>query len=241
MSSREYLEKRRQKNKRQNSIYILIMAGGVVLVFAAVIYAIITSSRVNLTARQIERPALTELEQFDLSSLGDPQASVVIEEYSDFGCAHCADFALDTKKLIEEEYIKTGKAVLVFHTVGSLAQAPALQQAAESAYCAGEQESFWQFHDLLFANQVRLFTNRAADVSRTMRSFAEMLELKLDDFEVCVEEGKYQALVSADQLKASQLGVTGTPTFFINGVMLRGNQPYENFQQAIEEALAAKD
>lgn len=241
MSSRKYLEERRQKSRRQNNVYLLIMAGGVVLVFAAVIIAILTSSRVNLPARQINQPALTELEQFDLSSLGNPQAPVVIEEYSDFGCAHCADFALETKKLIEEEYIKSGQVSLVFRTVGSLAQAPALQQAAESAYCAGEQGSFWHFHDLLFANQVRLFTNRTADVSRTMRSFAEMLELKLDEFEACVAEGKYQELVSEDQLKASQLGITGTPTFFINGVMLRGNQPYENFQQAIEEALAALD
>ncbi|HDD54951.1 MAG TPA: DsbA family protein [Chloroflexi bacterium] len=241
MSSRKYLEERRQKHKRQNTLLSLMMAGGVALVFAAVIYAVVTSSRVNLTAKQIVQPALTELEQYDLSSLGDPQAPVVIEEFSDFGCAHCADFALETKKLIEEEYIKTGKAVLVFHTVGAPAQAPALQRAAESAHCAGEQGSFWQFHDLLFANQVSLFTNRTADVSRTMRSFAELLELKVDEFETCVEEGKYQDLVSSNQLAASQLGVTGTPTFFINGVMLRGNQPYENFRQAIEAALAAAE
>lgn len=241
MSSRKYIQERRQKRKRQNSALILIMAGGIVLVFAAVIYAVITSANVNLAPRQINQPQLTEVEQYDLSSLGNPQAPVIIEAYSNFSCSHCADFALDTGKLIEEEYIKTGQASLVFRTVGSSVEAPALQQAAEAAYCAGEQGSFWQFHDLIFANQVRLFTNRAANVSRTMRTFAELLTLNLGDFEECVAEGKYQELVSANQTQATQLGVTGTPTFFINGVMLRGNQPYEVFQQAIEDALVALD
>ena len=241
MSSRKYLQERRQKRKRQNSALILIMAGGIVLVFAAVIYAIITSANVNLAPRQINQPSFTEVEQYDLSSLGDPQAPVVIEAYSNFSCSHCADFALETGKLIEEEYIKTGQASLVFKTVGYSADAPALQQAAEAAYCAGEQESFWHFHDLIFANQVRLFTNRAANISRTMSTFAEMLTLDRDEFEDCVAEGKYQDLVSANQTQANQLGVTGTPTFFINGVMLRGNQPYEVFQQAIEDALVALD
>ena len=220
---------------------MLLMGGGVALVLAAVIYAVITSSRVNLTDRQIKRPEFTELEQVDLSSLGDPDAPVVIEEYSDFSCSHCAEFALETAKLLEEEYIKTGQVRIIFRTVGFIAEAPGLQQAVESAYCAGEQESFWQFHDLLFANQVQLFTNRMADLSRTMDSFAEILTLDLDEFETCLAEGKYQALVTSDQAQAAQRGVTGTPSFFINGVKLVGNQPFENFQQAIEAALAVAE
>ena len=238
MSSRKYIEERRQKRKRQNSQLTLMMAGGVVLVLGAVIYAIITSSNVNLRAGQIEKPVFSELEQFDLSGLGDPQAPVVIVEYSDFGCSHCADFALETKKLLEEEYIKTGQVALVFRTVGYLAEAPALQQSAEAVYCAGEQGAFWDFHDLLFANQVKLFTNRAADISKTMETFADMLDLNLDEFEVCVAEGKYQQLVSENQAAASNLGMTGTPTFVINGVILSGNQPIENFRLAIEDAQA---
>jgi protein-disulfide isomerase len=241
MSSRKYLEERRQNRKRQNNFLMVIMAGGVVLVFAAVIYAIITSKNVNLTARQINQTAFTELEQYDLTSLGDPQAPVVIEAYSNFGCSHCADFALETGKLIEEEYIKTGQVSLVFRMVGYSAEAPALQQAADAAYCAGEQGSFWHFHDLIFANQVRLFTNLGANVSKTMMTFAELLTLNIGQFEDCVADGKYQELVYANQSQAAQLGVTGTPTFFINGVMLRGNQPYENFKQAIDEALSTSD
>lgn len=220
---------------------MLLMGGGVALVFAAVIFAVITSSRVNLSDRQIKKPELTEVEQYDISSLGDPEAPVVIEAYSDFSCSHCADFALNTADLLEEEYIKTGQATIVFKTVGFLAEIPVLQQAVESAYCAGEQGAFFQFHDLIFANQAQLFTNRTADISRTMRTFADILNLDLEDFDSCVLDVKYQALVSSNQAEAAEKGVTGTPTFFVNGVKLVGNQPYENFQQAIEAALAVSD
>lgn len=239
MSSRKYLEERRQKRKKQNNLYTLTMAGGVALVLAAVIYAVVTSSNVNLKARQIVQPEFSELDQYDLSGLGDPQAPVLIEEYSNFACSYCADFALGTKKLLEEEYLKTGQVSLVFRTLGNLAEAQALRQAVEGVYCAGEQEAFWDYHDLLFANQAKLFTNRTANVSKTLETFADMLSLDQDEFTTCVAEGKFQQLVAENQVAAANLGISGTPTFVINGVILRGNQPYESFQQVIEEALAA--
>ena len=237
MNSLKYIQERREKRKRQNNQLTFIMVGGVVVVLAAIFYAVFTSNNVNLTASQITQPVFTEVEQYDLSGLGDPQAPVLVEAYSNFSCSHCAEFALDTGKQIEQEYITTGQVSLVFKTVGYSPEAPALTRAIESAYCAAEQGSFWQFHDLIFANQVRLFTNRAANVTATMRTFAEMLALNLDQFESCIAEEKYQDLVYDNQADASLLGVSGTPTFFINGVKLVGNQPYENFQEAIEQAL----
>ncbi|MCK4489427.1 MAG: thioredoxin domain-containing protein, partial [Anaerolineales bacterium] len=159
------------------------------------------------------------------------------EEYSDFGCSHCADFALGTKKLIEQEYIESGQVYLVFHSVGGLLGSPATLQAAEGAYCAADQNAFWSFHDLIFANQVPLFQNRNADISRTLVQFAEILELDTDQFETCLTERKYKELAAQDEAEAAQKGIDGTPTFIVNGVMLRGNQPFENFQQVIEEEL----
>ena len=237
MNSRKYIQERREKRKRQNNHLTLIMVGGVLAVLGAILYAVLSSNNVNLSARQIIQPVFTEAEQYDLSGLGDPQAPVLVEAYSNFSCSHCADFALETGKQIEQEYISTGQVSLVFKTVGYSPEAPALTQAIESTYCAAEQGSFWQFHDLIFANQVRLFTNRAANIAATMRTFAEMLALNLDQFESCVAEEKYQDLVFENQADASQMGVSGTPTFFINGVKVIGNQPYENFQEAIEQAL----
>ncbi|MFL7814355.1 MAG: DsbA family protein [Anaerolineales bacterium] len=239
MSSRKYRNERQQKKKQQNLILGLLLGGGALLVIGAIAFAVINSSRVNLNARQIQIPEYTQAQQFDVSSLGDPSAPVVIDVYSDFSCSHCADFAADTEKLLEEQYIKTGKASLVYHTVGWGLEIPSVFQATESAFCAGEQGAFWQFHDLIFANQVSLFTSASVDLSKTMDTFAGMLDLDIDAFHTCLAGDHFRDVFTADQAAVVDLGVTGTPTFFINGQELRGNQPFANFQQVIEQALAS--
>ncbi len=239
MSSRKYRNERRQKKKQQNLILGLLLGGGILLVIGAIAYAAINSTRVNLKARQIRVPDYTQAQQYDVSSMGDPSAPVVIDVYSDFSCSHCAEFAAGTEKLLEEQYIKTGKATMVYHTVGWALEIPSVYQATESAYCAGEQGAFWQFHDLIFANQASLFTSANADLSRTMETFAGMLDLDLDAFQTCLAEDRYRDVFVADQATAVDLGVSGTPTFYINGEQLIGNQPFANFQQAIDQALAS--
>ena len=238
MSKRQFIEDRRKKNQRQKTLMLTLMIGGVVVVIGAISLAFISSSRVNLSLNDIIQPEIDLRVRVDRNTLGDPNAPVVIEEYSDFGCSHCADFALGTKKLIEQEYIESGQVYLVFHSVGGLLGSPATLQAAEGAYCAADQNAFWPFHDLIFANQVTLLQNRNADISGTLVQFAELLELNPDQFDTCLAERKYQNLAAQDEVDATQKGITGTPTFIVNGVLLRGNQSFEYFQQVIEEELA---
>ncbi len=237
MSKRQLIKDRRKKNKRQKTFMLTLMISGLVIVAAAITMAFINSSRVNLSQNDIIQPEINLLFQVDRNTLGDPNAPVVIKEYSDFGCSHCADFALGTKKLIEQEYIESGQVYLVFNSVGGLLGSPATLQAAEGAYCAADQNAFWPFHDLIFANQVTLFQNRNAEISSTLIQFAEILELNPDQFESCLTEGKYKELAAQDEVDARQNNISGTPTFIINGLLLRGNQPFENFQQIIEEEL----
>jgi protein-disulfide isomerase len=241
MSTRKFIQERRQKKQRRNTVLLLMMGGGLALVVAALVIAFISSNNVNISTRQVIIPEFTKVEQSDFNGLGNPDAPVVIEEFSDFGCSYCADFALGTKKLIEEAYIETGQVFLVFHSVGGFLEAPATFQAAEAAYCAGDQDALWPFHDLIFANQVRLFSNRTGDISKTMETFAEILELDVDLFNSCLADRKYQNLTASDELKARENDITGTPSFLINGVLYRGNQPFENFQQTIEQILAASE
>jgi len=238
MSKRQFIEERRKKNQRQRTLMLTLMIGGLVIVTAAITAAFISSSRVNLSLNDIVQPDIDLPILVDRNALGDPNAPVVIEEYSDFGCSHCAEFALGTKKLIEQEYIESGQVYLVFHSVGGLLGSPATLQAAEGAYCAADQNAFWPFHDMIFANQVILFQNRNVDISRTLVQFAEILEMDPDQFETCLTERKYKELAVQDEISAAQQGIDGTPTFIVNGVMLRGNQPFESFQQVIEEELA---
>jgi protein-disulfide isomerase len=239
MSSRKLIEDRRQKKKRKNTLLVIMMGAGLILVVAAIVIAVISTSKVNLSQRNITIPEFTENIPSDFNGLGDPEAPVVIEEFSDFGCTFCADFALETKKLLEDDYIQTGQVYLVFHSVGGMLQSSATFQAAEAAYCAGDQDALWSFHDLIFANQASLFSNRNGDISKTMTTFAEVLELDLDQFNSCLLDRKYQELTLADEKLARENDISGTPSFLINGVLYRGNQPFESFQQAIAEALAA--
>jgi protein-disulfide isomerase len=241
MSTRKLIEERRRKKQRQNTVMIILMVGGLALVVAAIVLAYFSSNNVNIPLRNIDVPNFSTIEEYDFNGLGDPNAPVIIEEFSDFGCSYCADFALETKKLIEETYIESGQVYLVFRSVGALLSAPATFQAAEASYCAGDQDALWPFHDLIFANQARLFNNRTADISRTMITFAEILELDVDEFKTCLEDGKYQSLVADDETLARGYGISGTPAFLINGTLYVGNQPFENFQAAIESALLSSE
>ena len=107
------------------------------------------------------------------------------------------------------------------------------QGAAEAANCASDQGKFWEYHDKLFENQ------RALAIDQ-LKEYATALELDSEQFNDCLDSGKYTEDVKADARHAQSLGVTGTPAFFINGRFLNGAQPYEKFAQIIDEELALK-
>ncbi len=230
MSSRKEIQSKRRKKQRQNDALLWMMGGGTLLVIAAILYAVISSN-------QIEVGEIRSYEQVGLSGLGDPNAPVVIEEFSDFGCSHCANFALGTKKILEEEYVQTGKVFIQYHSVGGFLQSFATLQAAEAAYCAGDQDAFWPFHDLLFLNQGNLFSNRSADNTGKLVKIADALDLDKDQFQRCLVERKYLDQGTEDERLARSYGITGTPAFLVNGVLLTGNQPIENFREVIDQAL----
>jgi protein-disulfide isomerase len=105
------------------------------------------------------------------------------------------------------------------------------QPAAEAAECAHEQGKFWEMHDKLFENQDAL----SADA---YTQWTAELGLDTDQFTACIDSRKYQSEVQKDFTDGVAAGVTGTPTFFINGQKLVGAQPYAVFQAAIDAALA---
>jgi len=105
--------------------------------------------------------------------------------------------------------------------------------AAQAAECAREQGEFWPYHDKLFATQGGLaFTNAK------LKRYARELGLDVTAFARCLDSGKYYKKVEEETELGSLLGARGTPTFFLNGRMLVGAQPFEVFQAAIEEELA---
>lgn len=165
---------------------------------------------------------------------GLPTAPVTLIEFADFQCPHCADFASGTLKRLEREYVATGKVRVIFR------QFPVLGQeslwAAIGAECAAKQGKFWDFHDLLF--RVRRGVDTGAFLPARLLSYARELGLDQEAFRGCLQSEQVVKEIREDVQEGVKYGVEGTPSFVINGRLIVGNQPYEVFKEAIEEALS---
>ena len=109
------------------------------------------------------------------------------------------------------------------------------QNTAQAARCAGEQEKYWQYHDKLFAEKDRWAIE--GDSAEVLISFSTELGLDNIRFKDCLNSGKYSQAVKDDFALGQKVGVSGTPTFFINGQKLVGAQPFESFKAIIEKEL----
>jgi protein-disulfide isomerase len=161
---------------------------------------------------------------------GDSNAPVTIVEFSDFQCPYCGRYSTQTFPEINENYIKTGKVKYVFRDfpLGFHQNAKPAALAAECVKEMGGDDAYWKFHDTLFSNQGSLDAD-------SLKKFASDLGY---DIANCLDSEKYADEVDADMADGSAAGVRGTPAFFINGRLVSGAQPYENFETIIEEELA---
>lgn len=160
-------------------------------------------------------------------SFGPPDARVTIVEFSDFQCPYCKMFKDNTLAQLKQAYGNRVRFVFRDFPLDSIH--PYARGAAEAAQCAHEQGKFWEYHDILFANQQAL-------TPPDLKRYAQQLGLDTRRFNDCVDSHKYQASVEADVQEGNRLHVSGTPTFFINGRVLVGAQPFEAFQAAINGA-----
>ncbi len=168
----------------------------------------------------------------DDPSKGPSDAKVTIIEFSDFQCPFCTRFYAQTLPQIEENYIKAGKVRFVYRDF-PLGFHPYAQKAAESAECADDQGKYWEYHNILFDKQAE-WSNEG--VSK-FKEYAQTIGLDTGKFNACLDSGKNADEVSKDAKDGEGYGVSGTPVFFVNGVLVSGAQPYGVFQQAIEQEL----
>lgn len=168
------------------------------------------------------------------TTLGNADAPVTIVEYTDFQCTFCARVAQETLPQVEEEYVANGKAKIVCKHVAFLGEES--QWAAEAAECAAEQDKFWEYYDILFANQGGKHNDGAFSKER-LKAFAETLGLDTGSFNACLDEGKYINDVAATNLEAKRRNINSTPTFFVGQTQLTGAKSYAEFKTAIEDEL----
>ena len=162
---------------------------------------------------------------------GNPDAAVLIEEFSDFQCPYCGRFVEQTFPSINSNQIANGDVLLVFYDFPLNIHAQA-ELAANAARCAGEQGAvaYWEMHDRLFANISEWSHNQA---NSTFASYGEELGLESDSFNSCLEDNRYVDAVRADYQIGLSRGVSSTPSFFINDQPLIGAQPLATFNEAI--------
>lgn len=162
---------------------------------------------------------------------GDPDAPVTIIEFSDYECPFCGRFYTQTLDQIKTNYIDTGKVKMVYRDF-PLSFHPNAQKAAEAAECAGEQDKYFEMHDMLFDDQQSLNID-------SYKKYAGELGLDQEEFDECLDSDAMADEVRKDFQDGQAAGVTGTPGFFINGKILTGAQPFSAFEAAIEAELAA--
>lgn len=132
--------------------------------------------------------------------------------------------------------MNTGQVRYLFRNFPLYSIHPQAESAAEAAECAGEQGKFWEMHDLLFGAQDQWSGNPGAVA--TFKEMAGELDLDQDQFDSCLDGGKYADKITADSEEGIAEGVSSTPSFLINDMQLAGAQPFEAFQQKIEYLLA---
>lgn len=177
---------------------------------------------------------LDKLKNPRLPAKGDKNAPVTIVEFSDFECPFCARFYSETLPQLQSEYIDTGKVKIVYMHY-PLSFHPKAKPLAHAAECANDQGKFWEMHDKIFAENTAGTLTSATDA--TYKQWAQELGLNASEFNTCYDNQTFAAEIDKEFALGGEVGVSATPTFYINGRQLVGAMPFESFKAIIDEEL----
>jgi protein-disulfide isomerase len=169
---------------------------------------------------------------------GSADAPVTMYEMSDFQCPFCREFWRETLPSIERDYVATAKVRLVFVNMPLTSVHPNAEPAAELAMCAARQHKFWQMHDLLFRHQ-----DEWADLAEPGPYFltlGDSVNANQAQLQECLRTKAMRPVVEADFDGARRSGARSTPTFYIEGELIVGAQPYSLFKQVLDSIIKAK-
>lgn len=163
---------------------------------------------------------------------GSPDAPVKVIKYSDYQCPSCAFYFRNLGPIISRDYIEQGKVQFIYHEFPLDSHQHAVA-AGVAARCAGDQGSYWSFHDMLFINQDQWA--QLSTVNNVFSGYAGQLGLNRAEFDACMSAGTHNAAVVAAGQASIARGITGTPTFDVNGQLTDTT----GLPGAIEAALRA--
>jgi len=178
-----------------------------------------------------------DVDEGNLPILGNKDAKVTIVEFSDFQCPFCKQMFEEALPQIKKEYIDTGKAKLAFRHYPLTSIHPNAQKAAEASECANDQDKFWEYHDQLFTNQADWESLSGDEVINKFVEYANTIGVDGETLRECVTSGKMAENVKKDVDAGTKVGVDGTPATFVNGMLISGAVPFEEFKAQIDAAL----
>lgn len=237
-----------QGGNDKNKLFLpasILIAG--IIIGGAVLYTRSDSSKVidNSRTAAIQQVAgdtrqaggVVNVSTDDDATLGNPDASVTIIEFSDFQCPFCRKFWKETLPQIKKDYLLTGKAKFVYRDFPLTQIHPGATPAAEGAECAKEQDKFWEMHDAIFEEQEKQGSGTIQFTADDVKKWAAKIGFNTSKFNQCLDSGKYKQEVEKDLADGSVAGVTGTPAVFVNGRLIVGAQPFAAFKVIIDEEL----
>ncbi len=247
----ERREQVRRQEQRSRLLTIGLIIAGALFIVIAIVYPQVKPIVDIVTVTPHERPSV------DRNNMGDPNAPLHITVYSDFQCPYCKQFFTQTESLLTQYYISTGKAYFTYRSAGNwvsnnIARATNVTPATESqdsalaAYCAADQNKFWEMHDALFANS-RDVEDQGSFIPRRLTAIAKTVSgLDVKTWQSCYDSSKYAAQVKQDLDDATAAKIDGTPYFVVTYTVkgetktkvLHGSQPFNTFQVELEAALS---
>ena len=174
-------------------------------------------------------PPKAEVTLADSYVRGRRDAEIVLVEFADFECPYC-EKVTPALQQIKKEY---GDKVAIAFKDFPLPMHHRSQKASEAARCAGQQNKFWEYHDVLFYSQ-------QFDVA-DLKKHARVLKLDGARFDACLDNGEMAASVRSDLEEGKSLGLAGTPSFVVNGHFFSGVVDYNSLKQMIDQQLAVKE
>jgi protein-disulfide isomerase len=230
MSKRQEMREKRRRERLRNQIVIvlLVVAGALLITFALIVPGLQSIQNASATATVGASSSVVVITpqainaQVDGTHLGDPNAPVKVEIYEDFRCSACKYYTQTIEPTIIKDYVETGIVYYSFHNyivIDGYDGTKASYNSALASECAADQGRFWEYHETLYANQV---TEDAALFSdERLATMAQNLNLDMTAFNQCFQDQTPASIVDGDIADAQSLGITGTPSIFVNGALIK--------------------
>ncbi len=236
MKTRQMLKQRRQAQVQRRNRQLIL--GGIVLLAIVVVAILILQTPRPSNTNAIVAVTKQAWPQANGKTMGPADAKVVVTEFADFQCPYCKDFHDAALQKLIQQYVATGKVRFEYHhfividqNVGGVES----RHAAEASECASDQGSFWDYFNMLFANQQTEGSGAFSD--DRLKTMAANLGLDTTKFNTCFDGHRFAQQVTADEGLAVSFHLNSTPSILINNSLIANPLDYASIQAAIDAGL----